>query len=688
MASYSWSVEDLQGLALGSLQLVYNADGADTLSFELTADKYAKLPLQPLDRLTVTDGGRVVFSGLVPQGASCEEQAAQGELVSFELQSDYYVLEHTVFAKMNLTGDVVFSRTPARSKTTNLGEVVSAVRNWLGSFLPSSLLCDVASVVPTPTSSGSSPCSSLLEAGLRWVPDALVVQRYSTSGNTLRLTKPGLLGDVLTLSPATHSLQAVSLRARHDLQVPVCALIGGARGVWPAGADIRTLNAFVYAVPIDRDEDPETVRGGAGNSPASQKMVVRGVHLPDKLIWERSADEFKTSSITDSSNTAKFIQEILPEYADFIPYMGASACLVTVTPKSVLEAEAEESDDEDAKAPANYSDDPQSWSADGKAVYVHTEGSFAASSRSSRNIRGLKWCKATLAIVFSLEVANPDIPTDLFKRAQELFPGKRKSGGNWFRYVRKTISCNLINKRRKVYDSATNRLCSTDPEYSEETDTSDDTPTVADYKTAMAQYYEAASKLQHEGSITLLHDGTLNPAELTGRRVLVTGMRTEWETMNATIRSVSWDYQQQKLSLTLGTRAALGFDELLERRLIARNRGRDEAQRNALDYDPQDTEAQEAQESEMSVSPSVSASTDKQSSGRWHKPFTLYINEETDEITMAGGTLRFGTESFNVEDTEQQITAAAGNGSKWVRNKKVRLKWYKKGGALTYDIFQ
>lgn len=686
---YKWNIEELQALALTSLHFSYNTDAADILSFSLKPQDYAALPLEQFDRLTVTDGERVVFSGIVPQGANYAEEASSGELVTIELQSDYYILEHTVYARMNNKGNAVYSRTPARTRTTSLDAVCSSVRSWLADYLPSSLVCDASATIPTPTSTGTSPCSALLTDSLRWVPDAVLVQRYSQTRNTLKLTKPEILGDKLAFRSDSRLLQGVNLRARHDLVVPVCALIGGAHGIWPDGADIRTLGAFVYAVPIDRDTEPEARRGGAGNAAASSKMIVKGLKLPERVLHVRNNEEFKTEFITEQSQAARFITELLPEYKDFIPYMAVSPCLVIPTPKSVLEAEIAENDDEDAKAPANYSDKPESWSTDGKAIYVHTEGSFAASSRSSRNIRGLKWCKATLSIVFSLEMGKNDLPPELVVREQELFPGKRRINDKNFRYVKKTISCNLIDCRRKVYDPATNQLCSTDPDFSEEEDTPEDTPTIADYKSAMSQYYAAASKLQHEGSISMLYDGSLNPAELTGRNAIVLGMRPEWETMNATIRSVDWDYQQRKLTLSLGTRAAMGFDEYLERRLVARNRGRDEAQKNALAYDIDDREAQEEQESDMSVSPSVSAQTDKETSGRWHRPFTLYVNEETGNVTLAGGTLQKGTLRFIVPDTETQILDGQATSAEWARNKKVEIKWSKADGqSWTYSIFQ
>lgn len=691
MTEYTWTMEELQGLCLSGLELSYQTDGADTLSLELRPENYAELPLAVGDRLTVTDGGQVVFSGLVPVGANCEEQAASGESVDITLQSDYYVLEHTAFARINEAQQVMFIRNMTGTRTSALATVCSTLSGWLDGYLPSALSCEVDTVVPTPQCNGTAPCASLLADALNWVPDAVTVQRYGSTGNSLVVTTPAQLGEPLVLSPTTHAMQQVAVRPRYDLQVPVCALVGGVHRVWPSGADVRALGAFVYAVPVPATGDDEVQRGGAGGSAASSKMIVRGVRLPDAVLYERSRAEFQMDTVAEGY-TAQFIRAMFPEYAAFIGHgLKCGTCIVQTVPAANLLDNDDSDADEDAQVPANYSDDPTGWSADGKGVYVHTEGSFAASTRARKNLRGLRWCKASMSLVMAVVIK--DTPAELREDADKLFPGRRKSNGTWYAYVRKTLACNLINKRKKVYDPATNKLCSTDADYNADVDTpEDDNPTAADYIAAMERYYNAASQLQHEGSVSLLHDGSLNPAELTGRLVRVAGMRGEWETMNAVVRAVRWNYQERKLELELGTRSVLGFDEYLERRVIARNRGRDEAQRMAVAYDTLDEDAQREDESAMSVSPSISADTDTESDGRWHKPFTLYPRRNDDDtvvVVLAGGTLKHGAAEFVIDDTEQQITQGAQNGTAWTLGKKVRLKWVKKtDGSLTFNIYQ
>lgn len=689
---YTWTIEDLQALSASSVQLTYNVDAPDSLSFVLMPDKYNELPLKKHDRLTLTDGGRVVFSGLVPMGGNYATQAAHGERIDVELLSDYYILEHTVFAKMGYKGNVIYARNPVGKNTSSLLAVTSSVREWLGDYFPSQLDCDIDTRIPTPVSNGTSPCSALLADGMRWVPDAVAVQRYDEAGNTVRITKPGSLEEPLVFNPDIHPLQEVSLQARHDLQVPVCALVGGVHQVWPQGADVRALGAFVYAVPVQRDSEDEQTLGGAGESPASSKMVVRGVHLPENLKYEVDPEEFRMKPVASLPNTVRFIKAVFPEYAPFIPWLQAGHTIVNVTSEEDFLEAMNPGPEEEAKIPKNYSAQPETWSADGRAVYVHTEGSFAASPDGRKNLRGLKWCKASMSVVLAVQLNETPVPQNLWNLGMQLFPGRRKSGGNRYGYVRKTLSCNLINKRKTEYDPATNKLCSTDPDYQAELDKlpEDDAPQAPDYVAAMAQYYEAASKLMHEGSISLLHDGSLNPAALTGRKVTVEGMRAEWASMNTVVRSVQWNVADKKLALSLGTRASLGFDEYLERRLIARNRGRDEAQRAAIAYDTQDPVAQEENEQAMPVSPSIAAGTDKESDGRWHRPFSLYIKEDdnTGKVVLRGGEIKRGKDTFTVEDSETQIKDGAPSDEPWLYGLKVKLRWKTKNGALTFDIYQ
>lgn len=685
------TLEQLADYGPRSLVITYNADSPDTLSLELAPEHYAKLPaeLSPGERLTLTKDGEVIFSGIVPLGASCSAQASRGETVSVELQSDYYILENTVYAQLS-EGRAIFARTPVNSETTTLSAVVDSVSNWLGDRLPSRLTCAYSGIIPTPTSNGTAPCSALISSAMRWAPKSIITQRYSASGNTLQV---GYVTGPPVYLTTDDRLTSVSFRPRHDLQATTCALVGAVHRVWPDTGDVRDIGAFVYAVPLPRDSKSEQL-GGAGDAPASTKMVVRGVALPERRTFKRSPEEYNTETPDDI--TFKFMKRFFPELAadTMRPFIKAGACLVSLTDKAELQESLEE-DDPDAKAPDNYISDLDTWQL--ANLYVHTEGSFPASSRNNRNVRGLRWCKAQLSMVFSVQ-ANVSMSKEVRALFQEVMPGRlRKQNGNTFYYVRKTLACNIINRRRRVYDPATNKLWPSDPDYAErlpEDEENAESATLSDYVAAMEQYYNEASQLQHEGSVSLLYDGGnvggRRPWDMTGRTLQVGGLRPEWATMSAAIRSVQWDINGRTLSITAGPRATLGFSELLERRVIARNRGRDEAERSALRYDPSAPEKQAEAEEVMSVSPSISAATDTESSGRWHKPFTLYIREgdSSGTVMLAGGTLQRGGQTWNVEDSDAQIIDGQPTGPEWVLGQRVRLRWKKDGELITYDIYQ
>lgn len=681
-------ISNLQKLALNSLQLSYNADSPDTLSVTLTPEVYdSELPLKPGAHLTVTEGETVIFSGTLQTGANFDYQAGSSARVQMEFLSDYALLDRMVFARLNNNGEAIFARGAVNADTTTIQEVVNSISGWLGSCLTSRLSCTVNRKIPTPQSDGTASCASLLNEAMRWVPDSVFVQRYSGSGNSLLLTTPSALGTV-EFDVNERTMQSLSVQERADLSAPVCALVGGAKGVWPDGADIRTPGAFVYAVPVQRDTDPETAmqRGGAGDSPASSKMVVRGVRVPEQLTFEKSTAEYKYESYAADSSTQKFIKYFFPELAPLQSVAMAGTCFVNVTSESDYLAELREADEE-AQLPNNYTDAVKNWGSNG--TYVHTEGSFPASSKNSKNVKGLRWCKAQLSLVIAVPIPkNGDAPlsAEVKKICQEYFPGKTKSkAGTSFFYVKKTLACNLINRRKRVYDPATNKLCSDDPGYNEEASTQpEETQTMLDYASAMEEYQKAASVTQHEGSVTLLHNGSLQPWALTGKLAHIKGMRSEWESMSAVIRSVGWDYQNRKLSISFGPRSVMEFSEILERQKLGMNVSRDASQRDAIAYDPADTEAQKETEDAMAVSPSIASGVDTNSLGRRFKPWTLHLREEDDVLVMVGGTIRHGNETFHIDDMESQS-----DGSAWEEGKKVKIRFEKdSAGKTTYTLFQ
>ena len=699
-ATHTLELSALQALATSSVALTYNADAPDTVDVSMLPEDYAALPWQYGDRVILTEGGRRVFSGVLMTSPASSVQAGAPEEVAIQLQSDLAILQQTVYAHLNAKGEPLYAGA-GREYFVDAGafsrEVFKYATGWPGSKVASSLSVSVGGKIPTPSSNGCTSCGQLFETVLQWVPDALLVQRYDETGDTLHITTHGAF-EPLSL-PHNAPLQSVALTARPELVPPVCALVGGEHYKYPADGDIREPGSFVYAVPIKRDGQN---KGPAGSAPASQKMIIRGVPIPDRYQFKRGEQEYQTSVIIAGSDTEKFIRAFFPAYAVHMSDRDLTAGACVITPVLAADLNDESSapaygaEDEDATpVPANYEEDPSTFTAADKGgIYVMTEGSFNASSNSKKNLKGLRWCKATLSMNVALrksDVKAAELPTVV-----ELFPGLRKnSEGETVFYAQLKLEAVLINRRKRVYDPATNQPCRSDSEYSAEEDPN--TPTTTEYRTALLNYYNASRTIYTDGSVALLHDGSLQPELLVGRMLRIEGKRPEWSTMNALVRSVSWDYGQRKLSLAVGSRDVLGFNEHLQRLMLQRMVGVEEARRQAIPRDVADTEAEAKAEADMSVSPSITAGLGVHSGGKYRTPWTLFPvatageNGKADSVWwLAGGTLTRGKFSANVDDTDCQIIGGVPvSGRGWTQGRKVKIKFYRDaGGALTFDIYQ
>lgn len=688
------SIAELAELGVGGLVFTYNTDGADVAELSMKPEAYARLEWQVGHRVELYEGDTKVFSGVLATGQQHSVAGGQGETVGVTLVSDFYQLEHTVYARQTPSGEVIFPGIVG--EFAELGAFAHNVYNWAsgwsGSKLESGFECRLSGRIPTPQSNGTNSCAQLLQDALQWTPNAVMVQRYGEQ-DRLIFTTPWEF-EALELTSAD-PVTSINLQARHDLCPPVCALVGGAHLVLPEGGDVRELGAFVYAVPLRK----ERVGGPAGSAPASQKMVVRGVPIPNRYQFRRGVEEFRTSAVVAGSDTEKFLKQFFPQYGDFLRDVGVGACVVSVVPEDELNAGEEAGADEDAQpTPANYSA-PDTWSEGAGAgkggIYVLTEGSFNASSNSKKNIKGLRWCKASLTL--SVAIRKADVQEKELAAVLELFPGRRVNDeGETVYYANLVLDAVLINRRKKIYDPATNTLCRTDAEWTQEDDTE---PSVTDYVEAMRAYYAASREVFTEGSIGLLHEGKYAPHELTGRMVTLSGFRTEWASMQAVVRSVTWDYMRRKIELQVGPRAVLGFGELLERRMMAKMTGENEARRQAVPFDALDEETQAEKEADMSVSPSISAGLGAHTTGNWRKPWTLYpvpVSEKEDgtieyELWLQGGTLARGRKSWNVPNTKHYIVAGKEDSTRvWDSAKgNPKVRFYRDAQSfLTFDIYQ
>lgn len=708
MSRHELQLSDLQALCTQSVSITYNCDAADTLELSMRPEAYAELGFKPNDRIVLNHEGNTVFSGTLLTGSTHSVQAGGGEDVQLHAESDLGLLERMAYVKKNASDEFLFPGVtePFVDSHYFSHEVFNRMKDWEGSPIESFFFCGVDERVPTPEGNGATPAGALLQDLMKWVPEAVLFTSYGPAGSALDLCLR-YSSDLTPLSlPTDAPIQAVALTARPDLVPPVCALVGGDTYQFPAGVDVRTPGAFVYPVPVDRDGSNDR----AGSKENSQKMVVRGIPLPERTQFVRGEDEYEYSPIVAPSRTCSFISRFFPQYTKFMGACEVGAAVLSVVTREQLEAEAEQeaeyNGDEDAQPiPANYSDDPSGWSAapGGNGVYVMTEGSFPASSRSTKNLRGLRWCKGSVTLMLRLMFKNKDaVPAELREAVPTLFPGKarywskedRKWRSAWL--ARLTVDCVLINRRLRVYDAATTQPCTTDPNYSPE---EDGKPTASDYRAAMEAYYKATHPngqplVPYEGSINLLHDGYLQPQKMAGHPITIHGKRPEWATMHAVVRSVTWEYGQKKLSIDVGSRAVLGFEDYLARRMLAKADRRRTLQRMTVPFSVSDPEERLRAESNMSVSPSVNASVSATPTGIHRKPGTLYEvgigsgDSAQSTVWLAGGTLRRNGQTFNVPDTDRQIIRGQASESGWTWGVKVKLKWETVAGELTYSIYQ
>lgn len=696
-----FDIETLQGLCTQAVVISYNTDAADVLSMELKPEAYALHGIQYLDRLEVSLQGRVVFSGIVQHGVGYGVQAGAGEGVHVEALSDFSVLERVSYCRLNRAGEVVYPSVGRLSKFASLSGLIEGYCDWAkGSGLVEAAIevsDGLGCVVPAPEGNGFTSCSALITEAMRWVPDAVMVNRYEDGEPVMRFM---LLSEAEHLTLGGDALvTAIELQAKPEDVPAFCALVGGDYYVVPEGASLQQQNGFIFPVPVNRAEDGKQVAGGASNS---QKMVVKGVALPERSVGKNCAAAYNTTSIVGDSATYKFLKYFFPKYAEYLPYCAAGACVVSVVKAADLaEDEAGETDEDAKQVPANYSEEPTNWgSGDGyDACYVLVEGSFNASSRSSKNLKGLRWCKAALSVVLSISADEyQSMPDALKPGVDELFPGRHRrqkedDSGVYtsHKLVSLKLDCILINRRKRVYDPATNTPCSTDAEYSSEEELS-----ASDYRVCLQRYFEAGQTVWHEGSIVLLDDGTYKPEELTGRSVTIAGKRGEWAEMNAVIRSVTWNYDTKMISLNVGAVSPMSFDSLLQRRLLAKSPRREQEQSLSVPYDVRDSEAQLERETEMSVSPSISASVSGAVAGKYRQPFTLYEVFEAGEdgedvvtVWLAGGVLKRDGQVFNVPDTPEQIVNGEAVNKGWVLGgEKLKLQWARVDGKWVYSITQ
>jgi len=152
------------------------------------------------------------------------------------------------------------------------------------------------------------------------------------------------------------------------------------------------------------------------------------------------------------------------------------------------------------------------------------------------------------------------------KGCEMLFPIEKNRGGqlcycNWF-----TWTCRTINVKRRKYradkEGTDGGDGGGDPP-SGSTGGSADEPAVPDYTAALRDYYDITRVTPWEGQVTALH--AIKPRFVVGRKLIISGAREEYLTMDTVVQSVSVDAGGGRTSLRLGAPGHLSLQDMIDR---------------------------------------------------------------------------------------------------------------------------
>lgn len=695
MSLFQYDVEALEALGATAASLQYRTDAADELTLTVIPSAFGEnFPWQALDRVelfAVVEGQRrCVFSGVVPMRGGVTLSGGAAPSMQLRAASDYYLLGQTVYAKVNqATGATMAERDAELVPVADFArKIYRWASGWGGSALVSSLSveADLGSS-PAPVSSGATSCAAMLEQALQWHPDALFCQRYDASaGHRLMLCRP--TADTRLTLRREEGLTDVAVTPRTDLVPPVCALVGAVHAVWPTGADVREPGAFVYAVPRAADAAAGAAGAGSGGNPKGQRMEVRGYRLPADFRLSQRDENASWVCKKPTAEQNKFLHRFFPQLAPLLGKLLVSeGYVLPLAPEDAFDTPEPTEAEAEPAMPANYSTQLEAWEATG--VFIHTSGEFPAAGVARKNVSGLKWCKAQLVLDVALKAdALADMTAAEKTEAERLLPGTRAvsaTGENLRRWATLRLSCNLINRSRKRYSTADNKLLSSDPDFNADEANEQETERTATYRAAMAEYYRATRTVWSEGSVGLHFNGTRNPADMTGRLLHVVGLAPAWEQMNAIIRAVSWDLLGGGLSVEFGTREVLGFSERLERRNMARAATQAPQRRETMGADTMDSEGDAEQETAMTVAADVATEVSAGVNGTRRKPFSLYC--EGGKHYYTGGIFTALGHSFEVPHTQYTIKHGEPTSTE-LTGQPVKLQVVRAGGSVTYNLIQ
>lgn len=369
------------------------------------------------------------------------------------------------------------------------------------------------------TALGVDTYFSLLRKLLGLRPGMVMWVDYEGDAPTVRVADGLDLDDVM-LDRAGDRLSAISLNPRQDLVPPAVGVIlvrsGKSVGtqVYPFGADLRQEGCVTVQVDVplgDEDEDEE--QRGSINWDFTRPIVeVRGERLP---TGDSDAKEWWAKKIPELNNAGRVHWGVIKKNA-------------------VLGVEGSDMD--------NYLSTAQ--------TYEHVSGELSTACKT------VKWSYVELKQFAWLTTPPP-------KSCAGLFPIRMMHGGilcycNWFCWTGRTI-----NVKHRKYRADKDGTDVTDDDSVDDDDDDKQTTSIPSYYGVLKDYYDATRAVPWEGQVTALR--VIEPVTLVGRKMGITGVRSEYEDMNTIVQSVSLNIGSESTSVMLGVPDHLSLQDMMDR---------------------------------------------------------------------------------------------------------------------------
>jgi len=365
-------------------------------------------------------------------------------------------------------------------------------------------------------------CADLLSQTLRWHPGAILSLDYSTTPPTLNATpRASLAAASIALSEKT---SAHNLTKRNDLVPPAVVIhferantVDGNTEIeiltqkYPTEAAAIAPGNLIHTIPI------------AGANIQYQYAPVKTRPIPAPAATDTNAKKWWISHIPQLSSLYAALDET--QQTDLLTsLLLPSAATDDILPHTLRVVPTEGDDPDwpnDDDQPDEDTEDPTDYPRELISGTIHSWMRRKAAPIEAR---------VTIAITPAGLAALPAKPRAL---AERIFQTTRTFGANTYRTANLHAAITGTNAITKTY----RHIASYDP--------GDPIPA------NLAQnYYNSLTPAQYEGTVTIL-ETEADPAQYIGKKLNITGGRTEWATMNAAIQQIETDLATGRTTLRL-----------------------------------------------------------------------------------------------------------------------------------------